>query len=659
MTHPTFLFDIVIILATTLLVARFFLFLRAPSIVGFILAGMAIGPHAGKFIQQEDVGELAELGLILLLFIIGLELSPKPMLRMGKSLMVTATFQIVATSVIAASCAYLFTDLGNAPVLIVGLAVSFSSTAIVLKQLADLDATKTLRGMIITGVLLIQDVIVILIMLFLPFFAIDTGANWGQSLLMALLGLAGIGVIAFAGRRVLPIFLDTVVRPGGKEFVTLFAILMAVGGAWLADLGGWSLPLGACIAGLLLAETDLRHQLAAESLPFRDVFNALFFVSLGMLFDPSVAVEYALPLGVAIVATLLIKIAICTTGVMVARWPFLIALQVGLGLCTVSEFGYVLVYEAAKLELVPPDMMEIFIVYALGTMMTGAILIPLSNPIIALLTGGGKAQANHEPTDSHKQTIHENHVVIVGYGINGQNIARVLQSTNIPHVVIEMDPAMREVEIPEATHIIWGDGSHLPVLEHAGIRKARALVVAINDSQATLRVVSQAKLLRPDLYILARTHFNSDIDELYALGAEKVISEDYETSIEIAARILKEMNLPDNVVTGEIAALRAGHYSLLRGGPTDEKVLDDFTKFLQTTATRTYFLAKDSMACGKTIGELELQTKSGVLIIAILRKGVPTINPPSDFELNAEDVLVLVGSHKQLEDAEVFLQSVR
>ena len=659
MTHPAFLADIVIILATTLIVARVFLLLHAPSIIGFILAGIAIGPHAGNLIAQEDVGGLAELGLILLLFMIGLELSPKPLLRMGKNLLTASAFQIVTTAVVAASAVYFFTRMSTAPILILGVAVALSSTAIVLKQLSDLGATDTLRGMIITGILLIQDVLVIVIMLFLPFFALDPGGDWKDSVLRAFLGLLGIGALTAIGRVSLPTFLKYVVRPGGKEFVTLFAVLMAFGGAWVAGEAGFSLPLGACVAGLLLAGTDLRHQLAAEILPFRDVFNALFFVSLGMLFDPAVALEHALPLSAAIVATLVIKVTLCALGVAAARWPLLISLQVGLGLCTVSEFGYVLVNESDKLGLVPSGLLDVFIVYALGTMMAGAMLIPMSQPIAALFTRFIRPDAQQLPLDNADRQSRQSHVVIVGYGINGKNLVRVLQSTKIPHIVIEMNPSLVHDARQEEAEVICGDGCRLSVLQYAGLATARALVVAINDPQATRRVVSQARSLRPDLYILARTHFDADIDDLYALGAERVVSEDFETSIEIAAQVLKKLDVPDNVVTGQIAALRAGRYGILRATPADDEMLDELAKFLQTTATRTHYLEKKSGACGKTIADLDLRVQSGVTIIAVVRNGKPTANPPADFQLDAGDVLVLVGSHKQLDDAESLLAPSR
>ena len=243
------------------------------------------------------------------------------------------------------------------------------------------------------------------------------------------------------------------------------------------------------------------------------------------------------------------------------------------------------------------------------------------------------------------------HVIIVGYGINGQNLVRVLESTGIRYSVIEMNPGLAQEAREADAEVILGDGCRISVLGHAGLAKARVLVIAINDPQATRRVVSQARSVRPDLYILARTHFDSDIDDLYTLGAERVISEDFETSIEISAQVLRKMHVPDNVVAGQIAALRAGRYGMLRSMPTDEGMLQELAHYLQMTATRTHYLSEGSHACAKTIAEVDLRARTGVTIIAVVRNGKPTTNPSADFELATEDVLVLVGSHAQLDAA--------
>ncbi len=333
------------------------------------------------------------------------------------------------------------------------------------------------------------------------------------------------------------------------------------------------------------------------------------------------------------------------------------AIQVGLGLCTVSEFGYVLLNEADNLGIIPPYILEHFIVYTLGTMAIGAMFMPLAKPITRLVSGTLERGFN---LDAHEETEQESaskgqFVTVIGYGVNGRNLCRILRSTQISYSIVEMNPDLAQEARDDGATVISGDATRISVLTHAGIQRSDALVIAINDPQATIRILSQAKSLRPDLYILARTHFDSDLDSLYDLGADEVISEDFETSIEIAAHLLRRLDVPDNIVEGQIASIRAGRYAMLRGMPTDRAVINELGKFLQTTGTRTHYIEDDSPVIGNTIAGTDLRARTGVTIIAIVRNGKPTTNPPPDFEIQAADILVLVGSHAQLDKARAVL----
>ncbi len=656
MHHSAFLNEIVIIFGTALVATWMFRVVRAPSIIGFIFTGIVIGPPGLGLIHHESVQQFAELGLVLLLFTIGLELSPKPLLHMGKSLFIASFMQIGLTALLATAVTWLVFGAGPLSAAIIGVAVALSSTAIVLKILSDQRETDTLRGRITTGMLLVQDVVVIVLMLFLPLLASGSENGEGNSAVLKFVyGMIGLLVVVVLGRRILPLLLEHVVRPGGGEHVTLFAVVMAFGGAALAGLVDWSLPLGACIAGLLLSAADERHQIVADILPFRDVFNALFFISLGMFVKTDVIVENALVLALLVVITVVGKAMITALSVRAGAWPLRPAIQAGIGLCTVSEFGYVLASQADKLGILDTGLLDKLTVFALGTMAAGALMVPytdlLTNRLLRIIPQ--KQSIFDLDDDAHPHL--KNHIIIVGYGVNGHNLARVFQSTHLPYCIVEMSPRLAKEAKEQGAEVLLGDASRMAILREAGLEDARALVVAINDPGATSRIVARARDGREDLFILARTRFVFEIDRLYTSGANLVIPEEFETSIEIAAHVLKKLSVPDNVVEGQVAAIRAGGYGMLRGKPTDRKVASDIMAVLQSTVTRTHYVAEDAFAAGKTLAELDLRAASGVTVIAIVRNGTPTTNPDADHRIEPDDVLVLVGAHAQLEAARKLL----
>ncbi len=650
--------SVVVLFGAALAVAWLLRVIKAPAILGFLVAGVLIGPSGLELINKDEIHFFAELGLALLLFTVGLELSPGPLLRMGKRLLGATALQIGAMTVLTALAVRAALSLSWPAALIAGVAVSLSSTAIVLKTLSDRGEMETPAGALATGILLIQDVVVIVVLILLPLFAGSPGGSWSAVLGKAAFTVAALVVVTVAARFALPWLTHQIFRHGGQELMTLFAVVMAVAGAWLADLAGWSWPLGACIAGLLLAQTDLRHQLCAEITPFRDVLNALFFISIGMLVDLNLFGQYAAPLVLAILATLVVKTVLTSAAVGVVGWPLRLALTAGLGLCTISEFGYVLVKESASLGLLPPEFLAQFVAWMAGTMLIGAVFVPTSSPLASALAGRLQREtARESPVKTADQpTPRLSHVIIVGYGVNGQNLARVLRATRIPYTVIEMNRANATVVRREGGQVIVGDATRMFILAKAGFAGARALVVAIADQRATRRIVAQARAARPDLYILARTRYVSELDPLYRLGAAQVIPEEFETSIEIFAHVLREFAVPDNVIEQQVTMIRGGRYAMLRGRPTDRALRAEWTQLLEAAVTQTFFLTEASPACGRTIRELDLRARTGVLIVAVTRAGTPTPSPHPDFRLEAGDVLVLVGTHKQLDEAKAALE---
>lgn len=646
---PEMISQVAILFGTALAVSWAFRYFKAPSVIGYLITGLIIGPSALSLISEEQVSNFSEIGLVLLLFIIGLELSPKPLLDAGPRLLVTTILQLALTALPVALLGYYVGGQGMVGAFVLGAAVSLSSTAITLKVLLDRKEVSSAMGNISTGILLLQDVYVMILMLLVPLLAVASGGNWSGELLKSGMGLAAMTAIVIVMRFALPVILRQISYRGGPELMTLLAVVMAAGGAWSAEIFGWPPAIGACIAGLLLAQADERHQLVADISPFRDVFNALFFISLGMLVQLDVVMLHAPMLMVAIGATLFLKTLITAGAVRVGGWPNRLALQVGLSLCTVSEFGYVLASVADHAGLFGENMLSLLIPYAVGTMLIGAVLVPLSGTLSLWLLGRDIDQGEEMEGPA-------GHVMIVGFGVTGENLSRVLNATHMPFEIIEMNPILVARAKETGGHVVVGDAARMSILHEAGLNRARALVIGINDIPATRHIVAQARALRKDLYIIVRTPFASEVEPLYKRGASMVIPSDFEVSIKIFAQVLTELGIPDNVIQAQIASIRAGGYGVLRGLQTQRaEHLDELMELFRTTSTQTFYVREDSPAANCTLGASNLRARTGVNIIAVVRNGKAETNPGADYVIETGDVLVLLGNHAQLNDARVSL----
>ncbi len=641
---------IVVLIGAAVVSAGVLRVLRAPAIIGFLLAGVAIGPHALGLIHSEQVSFFAEIGLVLLLFSIGLELSPEPLLQAGWRLLCAGLLQMGLTTAAVLVALLSTTRLPPTAAAVVAFAVSLSSTAIVLKQLSDRGETDSTAGVVTIAILLLQDVAVIIVLMLLPLLAASGASGGGGNALKILLAVAAAPLLLWVARLAMPAVLRTLFRLGGRELLTLFAVLMAVLGAWIAGQFGLSWPIGACLAGLLLATTDVRHQLCAEITPFRDLFNAIFFISIGMLVNLEAVAAQTWTIAALAIGALLLKSALTTAAVRLPGWPARIAIHVGLGLCTISEFGFVLGQDAARHGLLPTAALDTFVAVAVGSMLLGAALVPSAGPLSLWITRRRAASPPDEPSQAVARRLAQ-HVVVVGAGLNGRNLAQVLRATGIPHCVTELNPTLAAAMCAEGSPTIVGDATRWEILQHAAIQHARALVVCINDVPATRSIVVQARQARSDLYILARTRFVAELEPLYRLGARQVIPEEFETSIEIFAHVLKEFGVPDNVIHQQVTLVRAGRYGMLRRLPLTSALRGEWARMLEAAVTQTYLLDERSPAAGRTIRQLDLRRASGATILAVTRGGKPQANPPADMLLKAGDVLVLVGAHAELDSA--------
>ena len=653
MSDPIFLRELVIVLTATIAIVFVFQKLRLPNIVGFLLAGVIIGPHGFQLIQSVgQVENLAEIGVVLLLFTIGLEFSLETILSVQRRVVWAGFLQVVLTTLVVLAVARLLgasVEVG----FFYGFLVSLSSTAIVLRIYHDRGEINSLQGRLASGLLLFQDLCVVPMMLLLPVLA---GSGQDSIFLIVWVlakSLITLVVIVWTARKLLPRLLHQVALLRNREIFVLFVVLVCFGTAWLTSESGLSLALGALVAGLVISESELSHQIVADILPLRDCFSGIFFISVGMLLNLGILSQ---DFRIALME-LLLMIGIKSLVLFAVFWwlyrSVRLGVVLGLGLAQIGEFSFVLAKAGINFQLLNAADGQIFLAASILSMMATPFLIHWSHAWAFGFEGLFKDIGFNRSTSggANETPSTTGHVIVVGYGLNGQNLARVLKEVGIPYRVLEMDPDLVRSAKAGGEPISFGDGTRPELLQQVEIAKARVLVVAISDPAATARLVSQARRLRTDLYIIVRTRYVAEIDHLYRLGANQVIPEEFETSVEIFARVLQEYHIPRNVISLQVDLIRKEHYGTLRGIQLQGKQLDALSQFLVGTTSDIFSIIEKSPAVGKSLEEINLPSRSGVSVIAVVREGKSYPNVDNDFKLAVGDMLVLLGGHKALDDA--------
>jgi CPA2 family monovalent cation:H+ antiporter-2 len=653
MSDPNFLRQLIIVLTATIAIVFVFQKLRLPTIVGFLLAGVIIGPHGFQLIQSVDqVETLAEIGVVLLLFTIGLEFSLETILSVQRRVVWAGLMQVLLTTLVVLAVARLLgvsVEVG----LFYGFLVSLSSTAIVLKIYHDRGEINSLQGRLASGLLLFQDLCVVPMMLLLPVLA-GSGQQSIFSIVWVLAkSLIALGAIVWTARQFLPRLLHQVALLRNREIFVLFVVLVCFGTAWLTSESGLSLALGALVAGLVISESELSHQIVVDVLPLRDCFSGIFFISVGMLLNLGLlSQDYRIALF-----ELLLMIGIKSLVLFGVFWwlyrSIRLGVVLGLGLAQIGEFSFILAKAGINFKLLSPAEGQIFLAASILSMIATPFLIQWAHAWAFGFEGFFKDSGIDRAASAGAsgEVPATGHVVVVGYGLNGQNLARVLKEVSIPYRVLEMDPDLVRSAKAAGEPISFGDGTRPEILQQMGIQQARVLVVAISDPAATARLVFQARRLRADLYIIVRTRYVAEIDHLYRLGANQVIPEEFETSVEIFARVLQEYHVPRNVISLQVDLIRKEHYGTLRGIRLQGKQLDALSQFLVGTTSDIFSIVEASPAVGKSLEEINLPSKSGVSVIAVVRDGKSYPNVGDDFKLAVGDILILLGGHKALDDA--------
>jgi len=650
--------ELVILLAVSILVIFISHRVRLPSVVGFLLTGILIGPGGFSLVKDtETIAVLAEIGVVMLLFMIGLEFTLERLKRIQRNFWVGGGLQVLLTIAAALVILVVF-KVPAKDAVFYGFLISLSSTAVVLKILSDRGETDAPQGRISLGILIFQDLAIVPMVAMVPVLANVRSASTGAILSRFLLSGAAIVIVFVVARYLMPRALHLVVKTRIREVFLITSLFVCLGMAWLTSALGLSLALGAFLAGVIISESEYSHQVVSDILPFKDVFNSLFFISIGMLLHTGTVWRSRVLIVALVLSILILKALIIILTVRILGYSSRISLLTGLALAQIGEFSFVLASVGRSNGLLPENIFQIFLASSILTILATPILIQVS-PLLAdrmerTFNWGSQAlEVGKRPARDL-----QDHVIIAGYGLNGRNLAHVLKEAGISYVILELNPETVKKAVADRVCIIFGDVASRTILKEALIERARSIVFAISDPAATRRGVRLARELNPELFILVRTRYASEIDELYSLGANDVIPEEFETSIEIFTRVLDRYHIPRNIIDAQVRVLRGECYGLLRGTceavkPSAERIAD----FLSAGTAETFYVTRGSWPAGKTLRGIDLRKKTGATVIAVVRGDDSFASPGAEFTIASGDTLVLVASHGDMNRAFQFLAS--
>lgn len=646
--------DVIIIFALSIVVIFLFHRIKVPAIIGFLLTGILAGPDGFRLISsQHDIEILAEIGVILLLFTIGIEFSIKKLLEIKKTVLLGGSLQVVLTGLLVM---LIVSQLGLplTESIFIGFLVALSSTAIVLKIMQEKGEIVTLHGKIALGVLIFQDIIIVPMILITPLMA-GSGGNIGTELLYMILKMLGLGVFMFAfGKWVVPKILFQIAKTQSRELFLLTIIVLGFAVALLTSAIGLSLALGAFIGGLIISESEYSEQAFGNIIPFRDVFTSFFFVSVGLLLDLDFILEQPLLVLVVTLAVLLLKTMVSGFVAFILGYPFKTTVLVGLTLSQIGEFSFILSKIGIDSGIFTGESYQVFLAVTVITIALTPFIINAAPRLADLILKYPipKKLRNGLRTFEQKQLeVKKNHVIIVGYGINGRNVAKAAKYANIPHAIIEMNPETVRTEHDKGEDIYYGDASQKEILEHTNIKDALIIVITI-PAPADSRIITElARRMNPNIHIIIRTRFIQDTPRLLELGADEVIPEEFETSIEIFTRVLMKYLVPKDKIEHFISEIRSGSYQMFRSlSLEDAGTVNQLQVNVPEPKINTLHVCENSVIAGKSLTESGLVETEGLSLLAISRGNTTISKPGSDFVFRENDNVFLLGPKSAIDN---------
>ncbi|MCP4124766.1 MAG: potassium transporter KefB, partial [Bacteroidetes bacterium] len=616
--------------------------------------GILVGPYGLGLVKAiHNVGIFAESGIVLLLFTIGIEFSLERLLQIRKAVLVGGPLQVLLTFLAALFIARQFGQaFGNA--VFIGFLAALSSTAIVLRLIQERAEVDSPHGRTTLGILIFQDIIIVPMILITPLLAGETG-NLGESLLVLL--AKGIGIILLvmvSAKWVVPQLLYQITKTRNHELFLLSVVVICFGVAWLTSKAGLSLALGAFLAGLIISESEYSHQALGNILPFRDVFTTFFFVSIGMMLDIHFLFHQFGFIMLIALSVLVLKAIIAGAVAILLGFPLRTGILVGFALGQIGEFSFILSGVGVEHGLLAGDIYQWFLAVTIISMAATPFIIALAPRLadtILRLPIPKKLVSGIYPVPEIKVADRKDHLIIIGFGVNGRNVACAAGIAGIPYAIIEMNPETVRSEQAKGEPVYYGDATHETVLRNVSIKDARIAVVAINDPAATRRMTEVIRRLNPKVHLIVRTRYLQEMKSLYELGATEVIPEEFETSMEIFTRVLTKYFIPRDEIERLLVEMRADGYEMFRSISKTSASLSDLKLQLHDVDISTFRVAQGSPLIGKTLAQIELRGRYGVSVVAIRRDSLILSNPGADTILHSNDVLFVLGTSEKISEA--------
>ncbi len=658
-----------VILGFAIFILTIFYRFQVPPVLGFLVTGILIGPSGLGILNGGESVLNADLGIIFLLFTIGVDLSLKELWKMKKDLILGGTLQIIlTTAVVFIICSAI--GFSPATSTFLGFLISLSSTAIVLKVLQEKNEVYTPHGKTSLAILIFQDLAIVPLILITPLLAGSSVSFEGSLSTIFIKGSLIILVFILSAKFLVPRIFYYVGRTGSKELFLVSVVFICLSAAIFTSSIGLSLALGAFLAGIIISGSQYSQQAMGNIIPLRDMFMSFFFVSVGMLLNIGYLRDNLLVIVIAAIVLITLKSIACAATTFLLGRPLRTTILAGLALSQVGEFSFVLSRLGLEYSLLTDEIYQTFLAVSIITMGVTPFVINASYKpadfIVKMASGTAfgmklvKGFYSESLDEENTEPEMKDHLIVVGFGFSGKTISTAAKAAGIPHIIVETNPDIVKEEKMKGERIYYGDATFGAVLEHAGIKNARVLITGISDAAATRKIVQIAKELNPNVCIIAKVRDLQEMKHLNALGADEIIPEEYETSVEIFVRLLEKYLVPQESIDKLVNDVRANGYRMLRKLSVDTGIDSGFSikDGLPGIDIQVVKVGRSSNFDGKTLADLQFRKKHGVTVLSVRRGSDLIYTPEGNFQLKAKDACILLGKPEDLFNVRQFFESV-